>query len=442
YRRLRGSKGHSVRSGNRKSAAKAPDLIPVPAATGASHLREIPPLAPPSTAESRADQWLTPPADHSGNAFNQAVATGSSHSLTSAFAADQANSDLAIAVPSPDNPLAADSTAQNAPLSPATGDAQSSLSTLNHQLDDYLESSEELLRSLAEEEAEVKAERGFMQSLLTPLGVGSMLLLLTSSAMFGYVVMNPASLVRLFRSSDSNVAKNPSDPTATNPAGTGLIAPQPNLANQEFKDLNLATLGTLKDDGSTPRRTSNSNPNAGLPGKPTTTSTRLGASGSSAPAMPLPHAPGNASSAPANAPAPPRRIESAPAMPAQPAPPVRVVDPPQPARLSSPSSSRSPSSSTYASPPRKPSPSASASPAATNAGSTSAASGGYGYKVRTQYDNDRTLEAVKKVVPDAYVRNFPDGARIQVGASSNAADAEAKAQALRNQGIPAEVYKP
>jgi len=66
---------------------------------------------------------------------------------------------------------------------------------------------------------------------------------------------------------------------------------------------------------------------------------------------------------------------------------------------------------------------------------------GYDYKLVTHYDGDRTLEAARKVVPDAYVRNFSDGARIQLGAYGNASEAEARVQQLRNQGIDAEIQK-
>ncbi|MBE9013456.1 hypothetical protein IQ250_25005, partial [Pseudanabaenaceae cyanobacterium LEGE 13415] len=41
--------------------------------------------------------------------------------------------------------------------------------------DDYLESSEHLLKSLEREEAKVEVERGFLHSLSTPFGIGSML---------------------------------------------------------------------------------------------------------------------------------------------------------------------------------------------------------------------------------------------------------------------------
>jgi hypothetical protein len=86
---------------------------------------------------------------------------------------------------------------------------------------------------------------------------------------------------------------------------------------------------------------------------------------------------------------------------------------------------------------KSPSPAAAASPE-----TRSTASGSYDYKVVIPYDSDRTLETVKESVPDAYLRNFPDGARIQTGAYSSETDAQRQVQELRNQGISAEVYKP
>ena len=441
YRRLRNGTGQTTRAGNRKSAAKPPDLISIPATGGRTHPVEAD--LPPSVTSSRngLETQMASVPDSSGVSAGQPVPfSPSAPDPSPILAPESTNSELAISVPAPESQITPDGEAGTAHLSAAGGEDPSTLvSTANYQrLDDYLESSEELLRSLATEEAEVQAERGFMRSLLTPLGVGSMLLLLISSAMFGYVLMNPSSLARLFAPHGSKASVNPSDPTAANPSQTALVPPQPNLANQEFKDLNLGTLGTLKNDGSVRSKGGANSSATSMPAKPTVTSTRLGVSGSSTVSTPAAIAPGNAAATSAAPPLP--SAASAPALPVQPAPPV--FDPPAPARISSPPSNRLPSPSAYNSAPsRKPSgPPASVTPPA-NSGST-AGGGNYGYKVVTPYDSDRTLETAKKVVPDAYVRNFSNGARIQLGASTTAAEAEAKAQGLRNQGIPAEVYKP
>ncbi|NJP08046.1 MAG: hypothetical protein HC866_00015 [Leptolyngbyaceae cyanobacterium RU_5_1] len=150
---------------------------------------------------------------------------------------------------------------------------------------DYLESSEELLRSLAAEEAEVQTEQRFMQSLLTPMGVGSMLLLLVSSVLFGFVIMNPASLTQLFASRNARFGLNPSDTltTPSNPDATGAGVLQPNLANQEFPDrLNLETLGSLPVD---PNSIAPNPTTKDLPGSASSSKTaNLGISGRSNPA--------------------------------------------------------------------------------------------------------------------------------------------------------------
>jgi cell division septation protein DedD len=59
--------------------------------------------------------------------------------------------------------------------------------------------------------------------------------------------------------------------------------------------------------------------------------------------------------------------------------------------------------------------------------------------VVTEYSGDATLEQAQKAIPDAYVRNFSDGARIQLGAFDEAGKAEALAEELEKQGIPAKV---
>jgi hypothetical protein len=61
--------------------------------------------------------------------------------------------------------------------------------------------------------------------------------------------------------------------------------------------------------------------------------------------------------------------------------------------------------------------------------------------VEINFEGDRTLNETRKVVPDAYLQNLPDGAKVQAGAFSSEADAAARVQELQKQGIPAEVRK-
>jgi hypothetical protein len=63
--------------------------------------------------------------------------------------------------------------------------------------EDYLESSEQLLRSLGEQEADIQPQKRFTDRLLTPLGIGSILLLLLSTATVGYILTNPSTFSAL-----------------------------------------------------------------------------------------------------------------------------------------------------------------------------------------------------------------------------------------------------
>lgn len=369
-------------------------------------------------------------------------------------------------------------------------------------LNDYLESSEELLRSLAEEEVSVQAEEGFLKSLSTPLGIGSMLLLLISSAMFGFVIMNPSSMTQWFSKQKPEVATHsvsPANPNSAAPADTPAPSdvPQPNLANQEFPDLNLSTLGSLPID-----RTPTTKPGS-LPSKPSVAlgkgakKANLGISGKSAlstssqprsakPAVPpVPQV--NSASAESSAPAvevpSPRRLApaagyTAPPAPSyrDPAPPVQPYTPPPVRSYSAPvakpvrpysaapqppvpkKSYSSPRNSTPASPkpaipPLKvtPAPAATFSAPATNnsapspspaVSSSPTAASSNGYKVVTPYSSDRTLDKAREKVPDAYLQNYSDGAKVQLGAYDNESTAQKRVDELRQQGIPAEVYKP
>jgi hypothetical protein len=116
--------------------------------------------------------------------------------------------------------------------------------------DDYLESSEALLRSLTEEQEQKTTEeksKSTSDGLLSPLGIGSMLLLLLASLTLGYVLFNPKSLPKfsfngLFQRQSPKITgttevgeqNTPSQPeTPTSP-----IPKYPNLAQEEFPEVN------------------------------------------------------------------------------------------------------------------------------------------------------------------------------------------------------------
>ncbi|AFZ26960.1 hypothetical protein Cylst_4908 [Cylindrospermum stagnale PCC 7417] len=115
-----------------------------------------------------------------------------------------------------------------------------------NQPDDYLESSEALLRSLTEEQPETKKPSNTSDSLLSPLGIGSILLLLVASLTLGYVVFNPKNLPQLKL---ANFFSNSSSPTQDNTEGVTSnpqpidqpeltsIPKYPNLAAKEFPEV-------------------------------------------------------------------------------------------------------------------------------------------------------------------------------------------------------------
>jgi hypothetical protein len=116
------------------------------------------------------------------------------------------------------------------------------------QPDDYLESSEALLRSLTAEAPQTQTSNpvNSRNSVISPMGIGSMLLLLLASLTLGYVVLNPKNLPKL---NFSNLPNNNSSPTAENtqviennfqPTSEAKITPiakYPNLATQEFRQV-------------------------------------------------------------------------------------------------------------------------------------------------------------------------------------------------------------
>jgi SPOR domain len=64
------------------------------------------------------------------------------------------------------------------------------------------------------------------------------------------------------------------------------------------------------------------------------------------------------------------------------------------------------------------------------------------YYVVTDYTGDPSLSKARQAIGDAYVRNFDDGAKVQMGAFEDSASAEQMARQLQQQGVPAQVYQP
>ncbi|MBD2090110.1 hypothetical protein H6F67_09620 [Microcoleus sp. FACHB-1515] len=338
--------------------------------------------------------------------------------------------------------------------------------------DDYLASSEELLRSLAEEEADLRRQRQSKgrDRILTPLGIGSLLLMLLSSATLGYLVLNPGTLqswnlARFWNRSPAPEATTPIESPVAIEGGEAIepsVAPSPDLSSQEFHDLNLDTLSTL--------------PMSPSPAPlPTATAIAPSPSVAASPSLPVPASPAQparprASVAPSPvAPAvtvPRRTVPTAPpaqrnsttrstpaARPAPTRPTVRAAQPTRPAQArpaprpaQARPAARSVRPAQQAARPAAPRRSPAARPAprpAAPAASRPATrpSTPPRYVVVSPYSGDRSLEQAQRVVGDAYVRNLPNGAQVQYGAFSDGDRARELSQQLQQQGISAQVIE-
>ncbi|MBE9258971.1 MULTISPECIES: hypothetical protein [Aphanizomenonaceae] len=166
------------------------------------------------------------------------------------FPQEFANSDIEE---TPTPPNLEKSTSSIVPTKIPSPDNQTLLTSNDppQQPNDYLESSEALLRSLTAVAPQNQTPNSpkSRDSVLSPLGIGSMLLLLLASLTLGYVVFNPKNLPKL---NFSSVLNNNSSKTAENTQNTEIIennsqltsepkitpiAKYPNLATQEFRQV-------------------------------------------------------------------------------------------------------------------------------------------------------------------------------------------------------------
>lgn len=256
------------------------------------------------------------------------------------------------------------------------------------QPDDYLESSEALLRSLTDEQPQTRKPSNSSDSLLSPLGIGSMLLLLVASLTLGYVVFNPKSLPqlnlgKLFNGNSSPNAENPQEfgnnPQSQPQPEITPIPRYPNLAAKEFPE--------VRDP----------NDVVGLQPKVQSSPT-----------------------------APPNPVYIQPANPpvVNPLP----IEPPLP--QTQPLPPLIPPVSTL-----QPSPQPSITPPKVNAEITPAADGFY--HIVTDNQGDRALAEARKVVPDAYLSRSQK--LIYLGALKTKEDVQRRLQELQAKGIKARV---
>ncbi|MEG5001885.1 SPOR domain-containing protein [Microcoleus sp. B4-D4] len=305
----------------------------------------------------------------------------------------------------------------DAPLATTRGGTKLSSSGFAPQ--NYLESSEKLIESLDEAKTE-PAERSLAASLLTPLGLSSMLLFLLSCTALGYAVMHPSSVVKmtgLNRLLDRSAPGTNQNPTASAPSNSSAkeLPKAPNLVSKEFVDLDLSTLSNVKPTASP---IASPSPKASIPPTPPAPPAPVGA-------VPIPTEDGN----------PPRGAQQglnnlSTALLPSPSPSAAEPVPTLP---------KLPPTPTAAPQAAAPQPAAPQPPAP--AGTPRRASDGF-YYVVTDYTNPKSLQQARTAVPDAYVRNFSKGVKIQMGALNDAASAERLVKELQAKGVKAQYYQP
>lgn len=336
-------------------------------------------------------------------------------------------------------PSAADETQQplSIPLltgSPITGSGQEnqlirrSLSVPSPN--NYLESSEKLIEGLDSPMAKVVEERSLAASLLTPLGLSSMLLFLLSCIALGYAVFYPSSLAKVVginRLVDRQNTPSETQNTASTVADTRSkeLPKAPNLASKEFVELDLSTLSNVKPTASP---ITSPSPKASIPPTPAAISNPIGA-------VPIPTEDGTAkvrekglnNLSTALLPSPsPSAVQTVPTLPTLP-PTASPL-----AANSAPTATASPGavSPTVTSP----------APAAP-LGTPKRASDGF-YYVVVDYTDAKSVEQARIAVPDAYLRKFSKGVKIQMGALNDAASAEQLVKELQAKGVRPQYYQP
>ncbi|WP_293352931.1 MULTISPECIES: SPOR domain-containing protein [unclassified Microcoleus] len=362
----------------------------------------------------RAEQWVSP----SVRSGQPTATTEPQKSQNLPQAAEEAQQPLSL-------PLSLGGVQGDSPLATTLGGTKISSNTFAPN--NYLESSEKLIESLDAAKAEPAEERSLAASLLTPLGLSSMLLFLLSCTALGYAVMHPSSLVKMtglnrFLDRTSTTPSTNESPAATTIDSSSKELPKaPNLASKEFVELDLNTLSNVNP---TTSPIASPSPKASIPPNPPAPPAPIGA-------VPIPTEDGNPARgreqglnniSTALLPSPsPSAAQTVPTLPTLPPTPSPV----QPAAA-----------------PTAAAPTATAAPAAAAPlGRPTRASDGF-YYVVTDYTNEKALQQARTAVPDAYVRNFSKGVKIQMGALNDSASAERLAKELQAKGVKPQYYQP
>lgn len=327
------------------------------------------------------------------------------------------------------SPSQMDRAASGTPLSPQAALPQP-LDDGKEQPNDYLESSEKLLVSLDDKSVKNipnqsrsrRRRRRSLKSMLSPLTVGVSLLFVLMLGTIAHVFTGKAGdrqPVTTAVNSDSSQTETP----------LPEVPRSPNLADKEFVPLDLDTLGTLSGNSPkpTPIRTvpsaSSPVPIENVTTTPATTSPNYPSLENINTAI-LPQSvqdkPRSSATASNNA-------ESNTSASANNAPEASTA-------TTSPTTSPAPPATTPT--PVTQTPETSAQP------TVSAQSFPTFFYVLIDYNNDDSLFIARQVVPDAYLREFPVGVKIQMAAFDDAASAQQMANYLKEQGLAAQVYQP
>lgn len=265
--------------------------------------------------------------------------------------------------------------------------------------DEYLQSSEALLKNLEDDEF-VESTASPNNKLMTPLGIGSMLLLLVGAAILGYVAINPATINHLAGNKQSESASRVGAGGSKNAGG---IPNTPNLAQEEFVDLNLRTLPSVNPRGSAVSQVA-----------PGATKTQVPVN----PPAPLPSPPAVTSRLDLPSALIPPAVQSGIL-------PPQVVQPPIPTT-----------------PPKVVTAPKAGATSKTSAKKTTATKKAENkFLVIMSYGGDRSLTEARKVAPRALVRQLKQGKAIQLSAFPDEKAAQKKVQNLQKQGISARVYR-
>lgn len=290
----------------------------------------------------------------------------------------------------------------------AAGQKSASITESPKALNDYLESSERLLKSLEQPTTPKQKQPNLIASLFTPLGIFSMLVFLISCAMLGYTVNPTGSNVlwsRWFGREAITAEEQTSNEQKLETADTGnsretALLKSPDLTSQEFVELDLSTLSNINP---------NPSPIPSIQQKPTIPPP---ISGTITP--PLGTTPAGSGGL---------NNLGTTLLPQTVQPSGEQVNP---IRRSSP-----------VPPAPKPAPKPSAPPVV----QTPIQSGDGWYYVVINYTGENSLTMARQAIPDAYIRQGEDGTKIQMGALLDAESAKRFLTELQQKGISPQYYK-